>query len=246
MPHRSIYIGYDPREHQAFTVARWSANQHSSVRTKVHGIALQHVQSLGWYNRPTKVDEQGRAIDVISEAPMSTEFAITRFLVPELVRKQGKGGWALFMDCDVLVRRDLDWLFWRAEASPDKALFCVQHDHKPDQVTKMDGRVQQQYARKNWSSVMLLNVDHPANQALTIDLINTVPGRDLHRFCWLEDQHIGWLPHEWNYLVGYSQSTIDPAIVHWTSGGPWFPQYANAPFADEWRDALQASIVEPE
>ena len=171
MSHRSIYIGYDPREHQAFTVARWSANQHSALRVKVHGIALAHVQLLGWYQRPTKVDDKGRAIDVISEAPMSTEFAISRFLVPELVKRQGKGGWALFMDCDTLVRRDLDWLFHRAEASPEKALFCVHHEHTPAEgATKMDGQAQTTYQRKNWSSVMLLNVDHPANKALNVEL----------------------------------------------------------------------------
>jgi hypothetical protein len=91
---------------------------------------------------------------------------------------------------------------------------------------------------------MLFNCDHPSNRKLTVDMINSVPGRDLHAFCWLKDSEIGALSPAWNFLVGHSDTDIDPAIVHWTEGGPWFPEYRDAPFADEWRDERRAWLEE--
>jgi lipopolysaccharide biosynthesis glycosyltransferase len=149
--------------------------------------------------------------------------------VPHLA---GKGGWALFMDCDMLARANLAQVFDLCES--DKAVMCVKHNYKPKNATKMDGQTQTQYARKNWSSFMLFNLDHPANEALTVDLVNTLPGRDLHRFCWLDNDEIGELDSCWNFLVGHSDAKIDPKVVHYTEGGPWLPGFENAPFADEW------------
>jgi hypothetical protein len=103
----------------------------------------------------------------------------------------------------------------------------------------MDGQAQTRYARKNWSSVILWNVDHPANKALTIELVNSVPGRDLHRFCWLEDDLIGELHPKWNWLVGHSDPEIDPAIVHFTDGIPTMQGYEDSEYADEWRAELE-------
>jgi lipopolysaccharide biosynthesis glycosyltransferase len=161
---------------------------------------------------------------------MSTEFAISRFLTKELAGK----GWALFMDCDVLIRRDLNYLM--QEADPRYAVMCVQHpNYVPPETTKMDGQLQTLYARKNWSSVMLFNCDHPSNKALTVEMVNTLPGRDLHRFCWLKDEEIGALDPAWNWLVGTSDPSINPGIVHFTAGGPWLSDYENVPYADEWR-----------
>jgi len=100
----------------------------------------------------------------------------------------------------------------------------------------MDGMVQTSYSRKNWSSVMLFNCSHPSNKNLTVDLVNTVPGRDLHRFCWLKDNEIGELPLEWNYLVGYSKlNGSKPALVHFTHGLPDLAGYEDQEYADEWR-----------
>jgi lipopolysaccharide biosynthesis glycosyltransferase len=167
---------------------------------------------------------------------MATEFAISRFLVPHLA----KSGWALFMDCDMLVRADLMELF--ALADPSKAVMCVKHRHVPPPGLKMDGQEQTRYARKNWSSVMLLNRDHPANKRLTVEMINSVPGRDLHRFCWLEDDKIGELPPEWNFLVGHTKLPRgkSPKIVHFTEGTPAMAGYENVEFADEFWAQLQA------
>jgi lipopolysaccharide biosynthesis glycosyltransferase len=237
----SVWIGFDPRETAAFMVARESVRQFDRS-IPVAAVRLRHLQDAGLYTRPTS-RRLGKLWDEISGAHMATEFAITRFLVPDLVRRQGDAvrGWALFMDCDVLLRTNLYEL--KALLDDAKAVMCVKHDHRPSFNVKMDGQEQTSYPRKNWSSVMAFNVDHPANDALTADLVNTLPGRDLHRFCWLADDEIGALPPEWNHLVGHSDDGRDPKIVHFTDGGPWFDAFRNVPYADEWFAVLDRMVA---
>jgi hypothetical protein len=227
----SIWIGYDPRELDAYAVARRTANIHCIKPIPVRGVVLAELRERGLYRRPTSIKD-GRLWDDISEAPMATEFAISRFLVKELAGS----GWALFIDSDMLVRHNLDRLFESLDRS--KAVMVVKHHHEPPEGLKMDGQAQTRYARKNWSSVMAFNCDHPANRALTVDLINTVPGRDLHRFCWLDDELIGGLDPKWNYLVGHTKGVADPGIVHFTEGTPAMAGYEDCEFADEWRAEL--------
>lgn len=231
----SIWIGFDPREAAAFAVARATAGRMTAQPIPIRGIVPDEMRARGLYSRPTS-RRDGRLWDDISDAPMATEFAISRFLTPHLAG----AGLALFMDCDMLVRGSLVPLFDHAKAHPEYAVFCVKHDFAPPEGVKMDGQLQTLYARKNWSSVMLFNCDHPSNRKLTVELVNTVPGRDLHRFCWLEDDEIGALPAQWNYLVGHTAIDEEPKIVHFTDGIPTMPGYEQAAFADEWRAALHA------
>jgi hypothetical protein len=231
----SVWIGFDAREAAAFAVARASLRRHRLRPVPVTGIILDEMRERGLYSRPTS-RRDGRLWDDISEAPMSTEFAISRFLTPHLAGE----GFALFMDCDMLVRDSLTPLFELGRAHPEFAVMCVQHNFAPPEGIKMDGQLQTVYARKNWSSVMLFNCGHPSNARLTVELINTVPGRDLHRFCWLEDHEIGALPAEWNYLVGHTGIDCAPKIVHFTDGIPSMPGYENAEYADEWRAHMRA------
>lgn len=228
MMSRSIWIGYEKREAEAFSVARESVRRHLNLPIPIRGLVLDDLRARGLYTRPTE-QRDGRLWDMISNAPMSTEFAISRFLVPHLA----KTGWALFMDCDMLARTNLGHVFNGLD--PSKAVYCVKHDHQPVNTEKMDGQAQLRYARKNWSSFMIFNLAHEANNALTPEFVNSLPGRDLHRFCWLEDDQIGELPREWNFLVGHSDPSIDPKVVHFTEGGPWMDGFENVPFADEWR-----------
>lgn len=228
----SIWIGFDPRETATFSVARESAKANLSFKgIPIRGVVLPYLQDKGLYYRPTR-KVLGRLYDEISEANMSTEFAISRFLVPKLAKQ----GWAIFMDCDVLVRGNLARVF--ETLNPKYAVQCVKHDYSAKEGEKMDGQAQQAYPRKNWSSVMAINCDHPANRALTVDLINTVPGRDLHRFCWLDDKDIGELDPSWNWLVGEQPQPKNPNLVHYTLGSPELQGFENAPFADEWRHFL--------
>jgi lipopolysaccharide biosynthesis glycosyltransferase len=242
MASRRIYIGFDRREVPAFAVAQFSAKHHMREdQIPVRGLVLDNLIDAGFYDRPTtiwhKPDGTKVMIDELSkrddyDGAISTEFAISRFFVPMLARH----GWALFMDCDMLVRTNLNDLFCLAD---DRyAVMCVKHHHESSVTVKMDGQPQTNYHRKNWSSVMLFNCEHPSNKKLTPALLNSAPGRDLHAFCWLEDHEIGELPLAWNWLAGESQYHPSPKIVHHTLGSPCMKGYENAPYADEWRARL--------
>jgi hypothetical protein len=225
----SVFIGYDPRFQTAYDVAEKSLREKCAAGVKVLPIVLSRLKSRGLYNRPTSIKD-GQLYDEISAAPMSTEFAISRFMAPFL---SGYQGWALFCDSDFLFRSDIADVFARADEK--YAVMCVRHDYRPREGLKMDGQAQTRYPRKNWSSFMLFNNAHPANRLLTLDRINTLPGRDLHRFCWLKDEEIGGLPHSWNWLEGHSGPEIVPDAVHFTRGTPDIPGYEDVLYADEWR-----------
>ena len=220
-----IFIGWDPRETQAYAVCYNSILEHASQPVKIEPLVLADLEQAGLYRRPKIVKEGGQLWDVISDAPMSTEVSLTRFLVPHLA---GHKGWALFVDCDFLFRRDVAELFqW---ATDDHAVMVVKHCHVPAEAIKMDGRQQTSYWRKNWSSLMLWNCGHQAVKELTVDRVNLWTGKALHGFAWLQDHQIGELPGEWNWL-----SLKNPAAVHFTEGVPDMPGYENVAFADEYR-----------
>jgi Lipopolysaccharide biosynthesis proteins, LPS:glycosyltransferases len=227
----SIYLGYDPREHAAYEVADFSIRRRASVPVLITPLVLSQLGHL--LTRPVE-RRDGQLYCPISQAAMSTEFAISRFCVPFLQRT----GWALFADCDVLCLADIAELF--ALADPRYAVQVVKHAPMTATGTKMDGQLQTAYPRKNWSSVMLFNVGHPAHARLTLDALNTWPGRDLHAFRWLKDEEIGELPQTWNWLVGVSGrdklSPIVPTIklLHFTLGGPWFPEWIGGPCDELW------------
>lgn len=226
----AVWIGYDPREQDALEVAAQSLRAHSNFDS-VFTVDLGLLVSKGLYQRPTSRDEGGRLFDKISDAPMSTEFAISRFFVPHLARSGGFD-WAVFMDCDVMLRAPVEELF--ALADPTKAIQVVKHDHRPTEAVKMDGQTQTSYPRKNWSSVMLWNLRHPANSTLTIAKLNTWAGRALHGFQWLDDQFVGELPPEWNHLVGVEPENPDAKLVHFTLGIPSMEGYGRCEHALEW------------
>lgn len=202
------------------------------------GLVLEDLKVRGLYTRPTttRINGDGRMemIDQLSVRPdydgrMSTQHAIARFLVPHLA----KTGWALFMDGDMMVKGNLGQLFETLD--PRFAVYCVKHNYEPVNSTKMDGQEQVRYNRKNWSSFAIFNCEHPANKTLTVEMVNTMPGRDLHRFCWLDDDEIGELAQEWNYLVGHSDKSLEPKVIHWTEGCPDMAGYEAAEYADDWR-----------
>jgi lipopolysaccharide biosynthesis glycosyltransferase len=229
---RSVFIGFDPRECDGFAVTRASARTHLDPNVPIRGLVLSQLRAAGLYTRPTS-RRDGRLWDDISGAPMSTEFSLSRFYIGQIEQS----GWALFLDADFLVRGSLAPLF--DQADPSKAVMVVQHDHRPDNVTKMDGQAQTKYLRKNWSSAMLLHLDHPSNRRLTLDYLNSATGRQLHAFDWLEDHDIGNLDPRWNYLVGYTKMDGEPVLVHFTEGVPSMPGYENCEFSGEWRQELE-------
>jgi hypothetical protein len=234
--HMTVFIGFDPREYAAFAVAKESIRQFDR-HIPIKGVVLSDLQEKGLYTRPTSI-RLGKLWDEISGNYMSTEFANSRFLVPEIIRQQSRSvsGWALFMDCDVMLRASVYEL--KELLDDNKALHCVKHDHRPMGNVKMDGQVQTTYPRKNWSSVMAFNCDHDSNKRLNLEFVNSVPGLALHGMSWLDDDEIGELPPEWNWIPNVSNPDLVPKLVHWSEGGPWFANFQNVPYADEWRSHL--------
>lgn len=228
----NIFIGWDEREAKAFEVAEKSLRAKASKPVDVHALRLEELQKglLIW--RPIS-HQNGQMIDDLSQAPQSTEFASSRFLIPHLQRT----GWALFCDCDVVFLEDVHKLFSLADNK--YALMCVKHRYTPKGRYKMDHQVQTEYSRKNWSSVMLWNCEHPAHYRLSLGNINHYPGELLHRFFWLRDSEIGELPPEWNWLVGEQEKPANPKIAHFTLGGCWLPNWEPHEHDEIWLEAAK-------
>ena len=219
----NIYIGYDSREDLAYQVCRHSIKS-KSKSSDIYPLKLNDLKEKGLYTRDE--DKLG-----------STEFTFSRFLVPVL---NDYKGWALFCDCDILFLNSVEDLF--SQVDDRYAVMCVQHDYNPKGSTKMDGRLQSIYPRKNWSSLVLWNCGHPSNKKITLELVNdsNTTGKYLHRFSWLEDKEIGEISHEWNWLVGWYEEPKDgsPKAIHYTEGGPWFPEYRFCDYHDIWKKKL--------
>lgn len=230
-----VYIGYDCREAVAYEVCKHSLLRKSSVNVNVHSLCHKKLRKQNkfyrpWYYNPTSGDRY----DGIDHKPFSTEFSHTRFLVPDLQNYQG---WALFMDCDMLWMSDIKKLI---DILDDKyALMCVKHNHKPSNKSKMDGQEQTRYHMKNWSSFVAFNCSHPSNKELTLEKVNRMSGRWLHQFSWLKENEIGALPPSYNWIENFSPFNGRPDVVHYTEGGPWFDNYTDVAFAQEWVDEYE-------
>ncbi|MGE0876720.1 MAG: glycosyltransferase [Burkholderiales bacterium] len=218
-----VFIGYDPKETVAYHVLSHSILRRASIPVSIAPVMQSQLQGI--YTRGRGPTE-------------STEFSLTRFLVPAL---SGYRGWSLFMDCDMLCRADVAELAGYMERSADKAVLVCQHDYMPKTERKFLGQVQTKYPRKNWSSLMLFN--NARCEALTTGYVNTASGLDLHRFHWTDDAAIGSLPLEWNWLVGEYQKNPAAKIAHFTLGGPYFDDYRDCDYADEWREELRLATT---
>ena len=225
-----IFIGFDPRETVAYHVLSHSIHARASAPVSIAPLMLSQLGGLMTRER---------------NSLQSTDFSFSRFLTPYLC---GFEGWAMFMDCDMLVLEDIVKLW--ALRDDKYAVMCVKHDHVPKEKTKFLGAQQTKYEKKNWSSVMLFNCAKCT--ALTPDYVNSASGLDLHRFNWLgDDDLIGEIPHRWNLLVGYDQSipVDEVSNLHYTIGGPYFHDYKDIDYAAEWfaeRDEmLRCEQLEP-
>ena len=211
MPLR-VFIGWDSREAECADVLAYSLRAHASVPLDIRYLKLSELD----FNRP-------------HDNLQSTEFTYSRFLVPHLT---GWTGWALYIDGDMLLRDDVAEIFTLKDES--KAVLCVHHDYKTKLRKKYLGARNEDYPRKNWSSVMLWNCAHPANRALTPEFVQNATGAQLHRFTWLADELIGELPKEWNWLPDELGPNEHAKLVHWTLGAPCFREFADEAMAEEW------------
>lgn len=219
-----IYIGWDSREDIAYQVCKQSILDNTSEPVEIIPLKQHELRETGdYYRKPDKL--------------ASTEFTFTRFLVPHLNKHEG---WAMFVDCDFVFDCDVKEIF--DQADDQYAIMCVQHQYNPENMTKMDGKEQHIYPRKNWSSMMLFNCAHPANIFVTKDFVNdpVKDGKYLHRFSWLKDREIGKLSHEYNWLVNWYKEPEDgkPKVLHYTEGGPWFKDYKYCDYSGHWFNYL--------
>ena len=222
--YNNIYVGWDSREDIAYQVCEHSIRRRSKEYSVGDVVPLKQdtlrEQKLYWRDK-----------DKLS----STEFTLTRFLVPHI---NEYNGWAVFCDCDMVWQINPRDLF--SLRDNNKAVMVVKHEYEPTESTKMDGQAQLPYPRKNWSSMILWNCSHPKNKALDLDTVNTASPSFLHRFEWLDDDDIGELPHAYNWLVGWYDVEHDgePKILHYTEGGPWFEETRNCEFDHIWKKEL--------
>jgi len=219
----NLFIGYDPREAVAYNVLCHSINTRATEPVRITPLSLQQLGKLMWRER---------------NPLQSTDFSFSRFLTPYL---NGFEGWAIFMDCDMLVLDDIAKLW---SLRDDKyAVMCVKHDHQPREDVKFLGAVQTKYEKKNWSSVMMFNCAKCT--ALTPEYVNEASGLDLHRFNWLgDDDLIGEIPHRWNHLVDYDPEVpvAEVSNLHYTLGGPYFKDYVDCGYAQEWLDEREKML----
>jgi len=211
----NVYIGYDEVEIVAYHTLSQSIIKHASGPIRISPICSKHFRKF--FNRPR-------------DKKQSNDFSFTRFLVPYL---NNYDGYAIFMDCDMMLKTDIFEVF--NEIDPHSAISVVQHDYTPSDTVKYLNKVQYAYPRKNWSSFVVWNCSHEKNRKLTPTFIESASGLELHRFTWLKDTEIGNLDVSWNWLVGdYINPPEDVKNVHWTIGGPYFKEYSDVDYSDEW------------
>lgn len=208
----SVFIGYDPREAIAFHVCSNSIIRTASEQVSINPLALR---ALGGYKE--------------KHTDGSNQFIYSRFLVPHLMNYQG---WAIFLDGDMLLRDDIAKLW--AMRDDSRAAVVVKHDYKTRKAEKYLGAKNENYPRKNWSSVILWNCGHPLNRTLTPEFVESATGAQLHRFTWIPDENIGELPKAWNWLPDEFGRNDDAKLLHWTLGTPCFHDFAMEPMAEEW------------
>ena len=164
----------------------------------------------------------------------SNTFIYSRFLTPWLMDYKG---WAIFADGDMICLGDIAELWGLRDES--KAVLVVKHDYKTKAKDKYLGNKNEDYPRKNWSSVILWNCGHPKNKLLSPELVMKQTGAYLHRFTWLDDQEVGELPREWNWLTTEYPNNYEAKLLHYTLGTPCFAGYATSDMAEVWHAHYQ-------
>ena len=207
-----IFVGYDPREAVAYHTCVNSIIRHASQPVAIVPLAL---------NLLTDYSE--------THTDGSNHFIYSRFLVPYLMNYTGH---AIFIDGDMIVRSDIVELWNMRDLSKDVQV--VKHNYKTRMTEKYLGSRNEDYPRKNWSSVILWNCQNYPNRVLTPKFIQKSTGAELHRFTWLKDERIGELPIEWNWLPDEFGANPNAKLLHYTLGTPCFVEFHDTPQGEEW------------
>jgi len=196
-----VFIGYDSRQPLAYNLCQFSIVRRSSEPVAVSPLMIDQLP--------------------IGRTGLTT-FTYTRFLVPWLC---GYRGWALFMDCDVMVLHDIAELFALAD-------------------DKYDVMVVKNEKAYEWASVMLFNCARCTK--LTPEFVDDQATRPLALTTWTRSEKIGALPVEWNHLVGYDPKRTDAKLAHFTQGTPIWPEVEGCEYELDWfRDYREMNRIEP-
>ena len=209
-----MVIGFDQREAVAYHAFCQSIIERSSLPISFLPLAINTLKDY----KETHTDK-------------SNDFIYSRFLTPFLLKFDG---WAIFADGDMICQADIKELWDLKDTS--KALLVVKHEYETKAHQKYLGNINENYPRKNWSSVILWNCEHPKHKILTPDFIANQTGKYLHRFSWLDDEDIGELPIEWNWLAIEYPENRKANLIHYTLGTPCFKDYKNSEMSDIWHD----------
>lgn len=215
-----IFIGYDPREAIVFHVCANSIIRHSTSPVQIIPLALNLFQDY----QETHTDG-------------SNAFIYSRFLVPYLSNWIGH---AIYMDGDMIVKSDITELWDMRNFMMDVQV--VKHDYKTRKPIKYLGSKNEDYPRKNWSSVILWNCRNFPNRCLTPDYIMKSNGSHLHRFEWLNDERIGELPIEWNWLPDELGPNPNAKLLHYTLGAPSFNEFKDTEMAQDWHNEYNLTM----
>ena len=215
----NLYVGYDEREAIAYHVFCHSVIKNTSIPVKISPLVLSQLKEFN----ETHQDR-------------SNDFVYSRFLTPYLNEFDG---WAIFADGDMICQADLKELIGMAD--PNKALMVVKHDYQTKASIKYLGNINENYPRKNWSSVILWNCSHPKHKILTPEFVSNQTGKFLHRFSWLDDNDIGELPVEWNWLACEYEKNTDAKLIHYTLGTPCFKDFRDTDMAEIWYDYYESA-----
>lgn len=219
----TVYIGYD------------SSNYGQKI---AYDVCERSIRKFNKNIKIIKIDRQELIENNLfyrNDDTGSTEFTYTRFLVPYLNKYNN---WALFCDSDFVWDCDIEDVF-NKYINDNYAVCCVKHDYTScNSNFKMDGKKQEYYPRKNWSSLMLFNCSHNSTKNLTPYTVSNETPQWLHRMKWCDDTEIGEIDKSYNYLVGYYNDRDKVNAYHFTDGGPWYKGYENVAFAEKWLQYL--------
>ena len=212
-----IVVGFDQREAIAYHTFSQSVLEKSSLPVLFLPLSMNTLKGY----KETHNDK-------------SNDFVYSRFLTPYLHNFEG---WAIFADGDMVCQSDIKELWDLRDET--KALQVVMHDYKTKFNQKYLGNTNENYPKKNWSSLILWNCSHPKHKVLTPDFISSQTGKYLHRFSWLDDEDIGELPIDWNWLAIEYPNNPKAKIIHYTLGTPCFKDYRNTEMAVTWHEVQQ-------
>ena len=211
-----IVVGFDQRESIAYHTFTQSVIENSTVPVRFLPLSIS---SLSNYK---EVHKDG-----------SNEFIYSRFLVPYMMNFKG---WAIYADGDMVCLEDIKKL-WNLRDNK-YAVQVVKHDYKTKITEKYWGNKNEDYPRKNWSSLILWNCEHEAHKILTPDFIQNQSGAFLHRFSWIKDEEIGSIDKEWNWLAMEYEEKKSINLIHYTIGTPCFKEYENKSLSSFWKKAF--------